>query len=73
MRRRAGQCVEDDALGAFRTYRRTSDGHIAIASELAIPERVSAAPNVCGSFAGGASPKSVATDVRCALTFATEP
>jgi hypothetical protein len=58
-------------LGAFRTYRRTSDGHIAIASELAIPERVSAGAERVRVFSAAVSPIGRSEFGR--MVFATEP
>jgi hypothetical protein len=58
-------------LGAFRTYRRTSEGRTAIASELAIPERVNAGPERVRVVSPPVRPVGRSTSGR--MVFATEP
>jgi hypothetical protein len=58
-------------LGAFRSYRRSSDGKMAVASELAIPERVKAGAERVRVASPAVRP--VGRTVSGRLAFATEP
>jgi hypothetical protein len=58
-------------LGAFRTYRRTSEGRTAIASESAIPERVNAGPERVRVISPPVRP--IGRSELGRMVFATEP